>query len=141
MADTTIWWLLAGGAIAVELVTGTFYLLMLAVGFSAAAIAAHLGGNLVWQTLVAAVVGGGAVVGWHLLRGRRVNGPPAHANRNVNMDIGETVFVEAWMPDGTGSVHYRGARWTVIHRPGHVPETGPHRVVEVIGNRLLVDKL
>ncbi|MFZ2989079.1 NfeD family protein, partial [Ideonella sp.] len=30
MADSTIWWLLAGGAVALELVTGTFYLLMLA---------------------------------------------------------------------------------------------------------------
>ncbi|APW38280.1 hypothetical protein RD110_14660 [Rhodoferax koreense] len=141
MADATIWWLVAGGAIVAELLTGTFYLLMLALGFAAAAIAAHLGAGTVQQTVVAAAVGGGAVLGWHLLRGRRANGPPARANRNVNMDIGETVMVEAWLPDGTGSVHYRGARWTVIHRPGVVPVTGPHRVAEVIGNRLLVEKL
>ena len=32
MADSTLWWLLAGSAIALELFTGTFYLLMLAVG-------------------------------------------------------------------------------------------------------------
>ena len=32
MAESTIWWLLAGAAVALELVTGTFYLLMLAVG-------------------------------------------------------------------------------------------------------------
>ncbi len=141
MADATIWWLLAGGAIAAELVTSTFYLLMLALGFAAAAITAHLGGGMVWQTLMAAAVGGGAVTGWHLLRGRRVNGPQASANRNVNLDIGETVQIEAWMPDGTGSVQYRGARWTVIHRPGQVPQTGMHRVAEVIGNRLVVEKL
>ena len=30
MAESTIWWLLAGSAVAIELVTGTFYLLMLA---------------------------------------------------------------------------------------------------------------
>ena len=141
MAQATIWWLLCGVAIAAELVTGTFYLLMLALGLAAAALTAHAGGGLVWQTLVAAVVGGGAVIAWHLVRGRRANGPPASANRNVNLDIGETVFVEAWLPDGTGSVHYRGARWTVVHRPGTVPATGPHRVAEVIGNRLLVDAL
>ncbi|MDB5893313.1 MAG: hypothetical protein JWQ88_844 [Rhodoferax sp.] len=141
MAQATIWWLLSGVAIAAELVTGTFYLLMLALGLASAALTAHAGGAIVSQTLVAAMVGGGAVIAWHLLRGRRANGPPASANRNVNLDIGETVFVEAWLPDGTGSVHYRGARWTVVHRPDAVPATGPHRVTEVIGNRLVVEAL
>ncbi|MGA8787294.1 MAG: NfeD family protein, partial [Polaromonas sp.] len=32
MSESSIWWLLAGAAVAVELMTGTFYLLMLAVG-------------------------------------------------------------------------------------------------------------
>ena len=41
MADSTLWWLLAGAAVAVELLTGTFYLLMFAIGLAAAAIAAH----------------------------------------------------------------------------------------------------
>jgi membrane protein implicated in regulation of membrane protease activity len=141
MADATIWWLLAGGAVAVELITGTFYLLMLAIGFAAGALAAYFGAGHVAQTVVAAVVGGGAVVAWHLLRGRRANGPHARANRDVNMDIGETVFVDAWQPDGTGSVQYRGARWTVVARPGLPFEPGPHRVAEVVGNRLVVDKL
>ena len=30
MADSTLWWLLTGTAVAMELLTGTFYLLMLA---------------------------------------------------------------------------------------------------------------
>lgn len=141
MADATIWWLLAGAAVAVELITGTFYLLMLAIGMAAGAIAAHLSASQVVQIVLAAAVGGGAVVAWHLLRGRRANGPPARANRDVNLDIGETVFVDAWQADGTGSVQYRGARWTVVARPGLPFEPGPHRVAEVIGNRLVVDKL
>ena len=32
MEESTIWWLLAGGLVVAELLTGTFYLLMLAVG-------------------------------------------------------------------------------------------------------------
>ena len=36
MAESTIWWLLTGTAVAVELITGTFYLLMLAIGLAAA---------------------------------------------------------------------------------------------------------
>jgi len=38
-----VWWIATGVLIAVELATGTFYLLMLAVGAAAGAMAAHLG--------------------------------------------------------------------------------------------------
>ena len=140
MAQATVWWLLAGSAVAIELLTGTFYLLMIAVGFAAAALAAHLGLSLVLQLFIAALVGGGAVVAWHLKRDRNRSELPAQANANVNMDIGETVQVGAWNPDGTANVQYRGANWTVVHRAGVSPATGSHRVAEVIGNRLLVEK-
>jgi membrane protein implicated in regulation of membrane protease activity len=46
MAQSTLWWLLAGTAVGVELATGTFYLLMLALGLAAAAVAAHMGGGV-----------------------------------------------------------------------------------------------
>jgi membrane protein implicated in regulation of membrane protease activity len=35
----TVWWVVAGLAVAAELATGTFYLLMLAVGLAAGAVA------------------------------------------------------------------------------------------------------
>lgn len=140
LADSTLWWLLTGAAVAVELVTGTFYLLMLAIGLAAAAIAAHAGGGLAVQLVTAAVVGGGAVAGWHLARGRRAAPPDASANPDVNLDVGETVLVQAWQPDGTAQVRYRGANWTVAHLPGVTPSPGLHRVREVVGNRLVVEK-
>ena len=141
MAQSTIWWLCTGAVVAVELFTGTFYLLMLGVGLAAAALAAHLGASLVAQFVIAAVVGGGAVFAWHVRQGRRPPSPAAGANRDVNLDIGETVHVDAWNPDGTATVKYRGASWTVIHRSGNTPSTGAHRVSEVVGSRLLVDKI
>ncbi|OYU44422.1 MAG: hypothetical protein CFE44_13040 [Burkholderiales bacterium PBB4] len=141
MAQPTLWWLLAGISVAVELLAGTFYLLMMAIGFAAAALAAHLGAGPVQQMLAAAVVGGGAVVAWHLKRDRSRSEPPAQANVNVNLDIGETVQVSAWNAEGTASVQYRGANWTVIHRPGMPSGPGAHRVIEVVGNRLLVEKI
>ena len=141
MAESTLWWLATGGAIAVELLSGTFYLLMLATGFAFAALAAHLGYGQSTQVVVAAVVGGGAVVGWHLRQMKRKNQePPAQANANVNLDIGETVQIDDWYADGTADVHYRGARWTAVHRAGVTPSPGAHKVAELIGNRLLVDK-
>jgi membrane protein implicated in regulation of membrane protease activity len=141
MAESTLWWLSCGGAVALELLTGTFYLLMLATGFAAAALTAHLGYGLTAQVVVAAVVGGGAVVGWHVRQMQRnQQEAPAAANPNVNLDIGETIHIDAWNPDGTADVHYRGARWTAIHRTGVTPSAGRHRVAELVGNRLLVDK-
>jgi membrane protein implicated in regulation of membrane protease activity len=141
MAESTLWWLLAGAAVAVELMTGTFYLLMLAIGLVAAALAAHLGLSQSAQLVVAALVGGGAVVGWHLLRQRRPREAPAQANRDVNLDIGETVHVVRWNPDGTTTVKYRGAQWTAVPAPGTIPVAGAHRIREVIGSRLVVEQL
>lgn len=57
MTESTIWWLLAGTVVALELVTGTFYLLMLALGMAAAAVAAHAGLSSVTQIVIAAMVG------------------------------------------------------------------------------------
>nr|WP_315465226.1 NfeD family protein [uncultured Rhodoferax sp.] len=140
MSEPTLWWLLTGAIVAIELLTGTFYLLMLAVGAVAAALAAHAGANVTTQLVLAAIVGGGAVAAWHFKRTRRSDEPPAQANPNVNLDIGETVHISDWSPDGTASVQYRGAHWTAIHRTGVIPATGAHRVAEMVGNRLLVDK-
>ena len=140
MAASTIWWIVSGITVAGELVLGTFYLLMLAFGMASAAVAAHLGASTNVQMVVAATVGGLSVVGWYLRKKNHRNEPAAQANPNVNMDIGELVLVNAWNPDGTTQVHYRGAQWTVFHRPGVTPSTGAHRVAEVVGSRLLVDK-
>jgi membrane protein implicated in regulation of membrane protease activity len=121
-------------------VTGTFYLLMLAIGLAAAAVAAHAGGTLPVQLVVAAVVGGGAVAGWHARRQGRPREPQAGANPNVNLDVGETVHVAAWSPDHTATVRYRGANWTVVAAEGTPLEAGVFRVREVSGNRLVVEK-
>lgn len=141
MDPSTLWWLLAGAAVAVELVTGTFYLLMLAIGLAAGALAAHAGAGLSGQLVAAALVGGGAVAGWHLARGRRAGGPRTGANRDINLDVGEHIEVDAWQADGTAQVRYRGAQWTALPAGGVPAGTGAHRVTEVVGSRLVVEKV
>jgi membrane protein implicated in regulation of membrane protease activity len=141
MTEATIWWLLAGGAVVAELLTGTFFLLMISTAMAAGALAAHAGADVVVQLLVASVTGGGAVVGWYFIKKRRKARRPKGSNVAFNLDIGETVMVDGWNPDGTASVRYRGANWTVIRRPGEPADIGAHRVSEVIGTRLLVEKL
>jgi membrane protein implicated in regulation of membrane protease activity len=140
MSEPSLWWLLTGALVALELLTGTFYLLMLALGGMAAAIAAHAGVSLTGQLSIAACVGGGAVVAWHGVHQRRRQQPAAQADPDLHLDIGETVHIATWNPDGTASVQYRGAHWTAMHRTGVLPSPGAHRVAELVGNRLLVDK-
>lgn len=141
MTDATLWWILVGGTVAVEMLTGTFYLLMLALGMVAGALAAHLGFSQSMQLVAAAIVGGGAVAIWYKIRRKRPEGPAAGANRDINLDVGEAVHVDSWNPDGTASIKYRGANWTAVPTPGTVPGTGAHRVREVVGSRLVLEKI
>ena len=141
MADSTLWWLLAGSAVALELFTGTFYLLMLAVGLTAGALAAHAGAGMAMQLVVSALVGSASVIGWYLIKRRSPADPSVRSMRSVNLDVGEVLQIDEWRSDGTASVQYRGAQWTVIQRPGNAPTPGAYRVAELVGNRLMVDKV
>ncbi len=134
----TVWWLATGALVALELATGTFYLLMLALGCAAGALAAHAGLGLTAQVVTAALLGGGATVAWHLRRRRSPVAAVAERNRDVNLDIGGTVMVPAWAADGTARVQYRGASWTVRTTESAPPAPGPHVIVAVRGSELQV---
>ena len=136
----TWWWVTAGALVAAELATGTFYLLMLAVGAVAAALAAHAGLAFSGQLIVAALIGGGAVAAWHLKRSKEPAAAPAGSNRDVNLDIGERVNVLAWQSDGSATVHYRGAAWQARWHGQGAPRPGEHVIRAVDGNRLLLDR-
>ena len=138
MADSTLWWLAAGGLIALELVTGTFYLLMMALGLAAAALSAHLGLALTGQWVTAALAGGGSVLIWRLLKKAQPAAAPANANHDVNLDIGETVQVDSFHNDGSCSVIYRGARWDATLALGETATPGRYTIVEVVGSRLIL---
>ena len=135
----TWWWVAAGIAVAAELATGTFYLLMIALGLAAGAIAVHLGLAAPLQLLAAAIVGGGATVAWHWHRGRSAAVTlPSAQNRDVNLDIGERVRVAAWGSDRTARVEYRGSTWIARLQPGAAPVPGEHVVAAVEGNWLVL---
>jgi membrane protein implicated in regulation of membrane protease activity len=146
MAESTIWWVAAGCAVALELATGTFYLLMIALGLAAAALGAHFGLGSPAQTILAALIGGGAVAGWHLGRSRGMQAEPAASNPDVHIDIGEAVQVDEWHTDGTAQVKYRGAQWTAVRAPAPASThpaagsaAGRYRIREMQGNRLVLE--
>lgn len=138
LSNATLWWLLAGTLVAVELATGTFYLLMLAVGAVAGALAAHAGSGTTAQIVSAAIAGGGATAAWHLRRARAPRSAPAESNADVNIDIGQHVQVDAWLPDGSARVHYRGAAWSARYAGSGQPTPGDHVIVALRGSQLQV---
>ncbi len=139
LSAATGWWVVAGLAVAAELATGTFYLLMIALGLAAGAVAAHFGFSAPMQVVAAAVIGGGATLAWHWHR-RSTKGAEraVHENRDVNLDIGERVHVDAWAGDRTARVQHRGSSWGARLAPGAVPHAGEHVVSAVEGNWLVL---
>lgn len=138
MSDATLWWVAAGLLVGLELLTGTFYLLMLAAGLGAAAVAAHLGASQPGQMVAAALVGGGATAAWHFWRRRHPKAAPAQSNRDVNLDIGERVAVAAWNEDHTARVTYRGSSWSARFQGPGDPRPGDHLIVAIEGSRLVL---
>jgi membrane protein implicated in regulation of membrane protease activity len=138
---STLWWLAGGALVAAELASGTFYLLMLAVGTTAAALAAHAGAGVTLQLLAAALVGGGAVALWHLRRERPGARPDAAHDPAINLDIGSTVQVDAWRSDGSSRVQHRGAGWDARFVGTGTPKAGVHVITGVQGSCLLLDHL
>jgi len=135
---STLWWVAAGSLVALELASGTFYLLMLAIGCVAGALAAHAGIGVTAQLIVAALVGSGATAAWHFKRAQSPRSAPAASNPDVNMDVGQTVRVEDWSPDGSARVNYRGAAWSVRFTGSGLPRPGEHVIVSVDGSQLIV---
>ena len=140
MDNPTAWWILAGFFVAMELLSGTFYLLMLAIGAVAGALAAHAGLDPQWHWVAFTVVGGGAVVALYLSR-RTFGKRTSIEARHDNLDLGATVDVTGWSADGVARVHYRGSDWSArLARRGPLC-TGPHRIAGQDGNVLLIEPL
>ncbi len=137
MADWINWLVAAGVLVVLELFTGTFYLLMIAIGLAFGALAAFGGMSGAVQTIVAGVVGVLATGLLHRSRfGRPVRGSAAR-DPNVNIDIGQHITVDQWN-NGRARVMYRGALWDVELGQGAHAQAGIFKIVEIQGSRLIV---
>ena len=133
---STWWWLATGALVAAELATGTFYLLMLALGTLAGAAASHAGAGMAAQWAAAALVGAGTTGLWHWKRSRQPAATPSARNSDVNIDIGQSVHVSEWAADGSARVQYRGSSWAVRLEGHALPQAGEHLIVSVHSGHL-----
>ncbi|MEJ7805458.1 MAG: NfeD family protein [Telluria sp.] len=137
MNEWMIWLSLAGALVVFELFTGTFYVLMIAAGMAAGALAAMFGLSVPAQIAIAAIIGVAATGLLHRSRFGRPLKQDAARDPNVMLDIGQNLDVETWH-DGRARVMYRGAQWDVDLAPGAIAGAGTFRIVEVQGSRLIV---
>ena len=106
MAAYAYWFILALILLGLEMMSGTFYVLVLSIAMCLGGVAALAGLETVWHLTVA---GAAAVAGILILRRSKV-ARTADAS-NDSFDIGQPVRVIAWNEDGTVRVHYRGTEW------------------------------
>jgi len=121
----------------VELLTGTFYLLMLGVAAFGAALAAWLGLAFPVQTIVAAVVSAIGCYGVHVYRAKN------RAQQMAPIDAGNPASFESWLdaPARLARVRYRGATWDARVEGADALEPGATLyVVAADGNTLKVAK-
>ena len=137
MDSYIVWFVVAFGLLVAELLTGTFYLLVIATALAVAGFAALAGASSPLQFIVAAAIGLGGSI-W--LRSTRF-GKRLHERGDdlvQNMDIGQTLRVEHWTPARTARASYRGAVWDVELAPGEQPAGGEFVIREINANRLIV---
>jgi len=132
------WFVAAVALVIVELNTGTFYLLMVAVGLAAGGVGALLDLSPAAQTVTAALVAAVLIAGLRRTRFGKLRRGNAAADPNVNLDIGQELDVPAWDANGRARVPYRGADWTVELAPNCAATPGRYRIVEVRGSTLVV---
>jgi membrane protein implicated in regulation of membrane protease activity len=133
-----LWWGAAGVLIVLELLTGTFYLLMISLGVIAGGLAYWAGAAPHVQFGCAAAVAAVAVI---VLRRSRFGGRRARVDAatspDVNLDIGATLTVAEWH-DGRARTNYRGAQWDVELAPGEPEDARLYEITALRGNRLIV---
>jgi len=138
--DLWLIWIVAGFVLVIaELVTGTFYLLVIAVGAFAGALVAWLGGNVLVQAAAGsavAILGAVLVHHWHAAHNK------ADAGRANFLDRGQAVVLEGWKDEGSriARVKYRGAWWDArLARAEDHPAPGTTLYIEgQEGNTLVV---
>jgi membrane protein implicated in regulation of membrane protease activity len=137
MEPYIVWALVGLALVIVELLTGTFYLLMLGVACFGAAGVALAGFGFPAQSVVAVVV---AAVGAYMVHAYRARN---RAEQMAPIDQGQPARFEAWVDQNASlaRVSYRGASWEA-----RVDGTGPLEagallyVLNASGNTLTVSK-
>ena len=131
-------WVIVGLVLVIaELVTGTFYLLVLGVGAFASALVSWAGANPLIQALAGGAVAiGGAMLVHHWHESHR----KADEGRANFLDRGQPVVLESWANEAAGlaRVKYRGASWDARVAAASKPVPGSTLYIDAQEGQTLV---
>lgn len=131
------WFGIAALFLLMEMATGTFYLLLVALGLAASGTAAYANLSLTWQIISGLVV---SLTGLIVLHHYRQSKGQVHtqSNPDVVQDIGQSVNVDAWDENGEARVFYRGANWSARIDVDQPTQPGEHYIQAVQGLTLIL---
>jgi membrane protein implicated in regulation of membrane protease activity len=127
------WFLLALILLGLEMVTGTFYMLVVAIAMAVGGLAALLGMSIAWQLVLCATM---VVAGTIMLR--RWKGTQVKETGSSNLDIGQPVRVIKWHDNGSARVFYRGAEWDAELESADTPHDETLYIKAVQGSGLIL---
>lgn len=131
MQSYVIWFGAALALVAAELLSGTFYLLVIGIGVGAGGVAALLGSGFGTQLAVASAI---SVAGIVLLRFLRIGMRAPGDAPGLSFDTGQPVEVIERRHDGSLRVNYRGTQWDAeVEGPA-----GEHLVIKATRGNTLV---
>lgn len=133
----TFWIVLAAVLAVAEMLTGTFYLLVLALGALAGSVVAYMGMGASLQVLVAAIVAGLGFLGLHKFRPARTR-RAAESNPDVNLDIDTLVKIGRIGADGVARVLYRGTEWSARVENAVTQVNVEYRIARIEGATLIL---
>jgi len=134
MPGYAYWFILAAILVGVEMLTLSFYMLVVALGAAAGGMAALFGFDLRAQLGVAALiaVAGTVVVSRYRAQRTRVK------NTVQNLDVGQLVTLEVKRPDGMMRVKYRGASWDARMASADLPTDSALYIQSIDGTTLVL---
>jgi membrane protein implicated in regulation of membrane protease activity len=134
MSLQTLWLLAALLLAGLEMLTGTFYLLAVAIGLASAALAAWLGFSFTVQALSAGLIGLVAVAALRRWQSQH-NSPPAE----ISSDIGQHVEIVEWQDARRARVRYRGTLWDAELAADTETGLNDYLIIATRGNSLILN--
>jgi len=133
MSAYWLWWTAAAALVGAELLTGTFYLLVIGIALACGGVIAWLGWSTPYQWLTASglgVLGVVALEWWKRGRGR--------SPEQTALDVGQMVRVQKWGPDRTARVTYRGSTWDAELATPDTPQAETMYIAATRGSVLIL---
>lgn len=132
MSEVNVWLIVGIVLCIAEMLSGTFFLLVVGLAAFVGALAAWLGTPVWAQALIAAAV---AVIGVALVEAHRRKTKP---KAMVSFDIGQPVTFDAWVsqPEGMARVAYRGSTWDARLPAGLDPAPGAILYIEAVNGNV-----